>query len=49
MEYFRDEKNRLGTFAIISDLDRSPSEICRQYKSGEEVEKVFDTIKGDME
>ncbi|MGP6207579.1 transposase [Cuniculiplasma sp. SKW3] len=49
MEYFHDKKNRLGVFAIISDLDRNPSEIYEQYKSREEVEQVFDTMKGDLE
>ena len=49
MEYFEDRKNSLGVFAIISDLDRSPSEIYEQYKSREEVEQVFDTMKGDLE
>ena len=49
MEYFEDRKNRLGVFAIISDLDRNPSEIYGQYKSREEVEQAFDTMKGDME
>ncbi|MCW6171139.1 MAG: transposase [Thermoplasmatales archaeon] len=49
MEYFQDKKSRLGVFAIISDLDRSPSEIYEQYKSREEVEQVFDTMKGDLE
>ena len=49
MEYFEDKKNSLGVFAIISDLDRSPSEIYEQYKSREEVEQVFDTMKGDLE
>ncbi len=49
MEYFHDKKNLLGVFAIISDLDRNPSEICEQYKSREEVEQVFDTMKGDLE
>jgi transposase len=49
MEYFEDKKNRLGVFAIISDLDRKPSEIYEQYKSREEVEQVFDTMKGDLE
>lgn len=49
MEYFQDKKNRLGVFAIISDLNRNPSEIYEQYKSREEVEQVFDTMKGDLE
>jgi transposase len=49
MEYFHDKKNLLGVFAIISDLDRNPSEIYEQYKSREEVEQVFDTMKGDIE
>ena len=49
MEYFEDKKNRLGVFAIISDLDRKPLEIYEQYKSREEVEQVFDTMKGDLE
>ena len=49
MEYFEDRKNRLGVFAIISDLDRNPSEIYGQYKSREEVEQAFDTMKGDLE
>ena len=38
MEYFEEKKRRLGVFAIISDLDRSPSDIYEQYKSREEVE-----------
>ena len=49
MEYFEDKKNSLGVFAIISDLDRNPSEIYEQYKSREEVEQVFDTMKDDLE
>ncbi len=49
MDYFEDRKSRLGVFAIISDLDRNPSEIYEQYKSREEVEQVFDTMKGDLE
>ena len=49
MEYFEDKKKRMGVFAIISDLDRNPSEIYEQYKSREEVEQVFDTMKGDLE
>ena len=49
MEYFEDKNKRLGAFAIISDLDRNPSEIYGQYKSREEVEQVFDTMKGDLE
>ncbi len=49
MEYFDDKKDRLGVFAIISDLNRNPSEIYDQYKSREEVEQVFDTMKGDLE
>ena len=49
MEYFEDRKEGLGVFAIISDLDRNPSEIYEQYKSREEVEQVFDTMKGDLE
>ena len=48
MEYFEDKKNRLGVFAIISDLDLNPSEIYEQYKSSEEVDQVFDTMKGDL-
>ena len=32
MEYFEDKKNRLGVFAIISDLDRNPSDIYGQHK-----------------
>lgn len=38
MEYFEEKKRRLGVFAIISDLDRSSSDIYEQYKSREEVE-----------
>ncbi|MHB1708016.1 MAG: transposase [Thermoplasmataceae archaeon] len=49
MDYFQDRKKHLGTFAIISDLDRKPCEIYEQYKSREEVEQVFDTMKGDLE
>ena len=49
MEYFEDKKKRLGAFAIMSDLDRNPSEIYEQYKSREEVEQVFDIMKGDLE
>ena len=49
MEYFEEKKRRLGVFAIISDLDRNPSDIYEQYKSREEVEQVFDTMKGDLE
>ena len=49
MEYFEDKRDRPGVFAIISDLDRNPSEIYGQYKSGEEVEQAFDTMKDDLE
>ena len=49
MEYLEDKKSRLGVFAIISDLDGDPSEIYGQYKSREELEQVFDTMKGDLE
>ena len=49
MEYFEGKKRRLGTFAIASDMDRNPSDIYEQYKSREEVEQVFDTMKGDLE
>ncbi len=49
MEYFDEKKHRLGVFAIISDLDRNHSDIYEQYKSREEVEQVFDTMKGDLE
>jgi transposase len=30
-------------------MDRIPSEIYEQYKSRDEVEQVFDTMKGDLE
>ena len=49
MEYFEDRKNRLGVFAIISDLDRNPSEIYGQYMSRDEVEQVLDTMEGYLE
>ena len=49
MEYFEERKKSLGTFAMVSDLDRKPSEIYEQYKSREEVEQAFDTMKGDLE
>ena len=49
MEYFEDRKNRLRVFAIMSDLDRNPSEIYGQYKSGNEVEQAFNTMKSDLE
>ena len=49
MEYFEEKKRRLGVFAIVSDLDRKPSDIYEQYKSREEVEQAFDTMKGDLE
>ena len=49
MEYFKDKKDGLGTFSIISDLDQEPGKIYNQYKSREEVEQVFDTMKGDLE
>ena len=49
MEYFEDKKTRLGVFAIISDLDRNSSEKYEQYKSREEVEQAFDTMKGVLE
>lgn len=49
MEYFHDKKNLLGGFAIIFDLDRNPSELYEQYNSREEVEQVFDKVKGDLE
>ena len=49
MEYFDDKKDGLGTFSIISDLDQEPEKIYNQYKSREEVEQVFDTMKGDLE
>ncbi len=49
MDYFHDRKKYLGIFAIISDMDQKPYEIYEQYKSREEVEQVFDTMKGDLE
>lgn len=49
MEYFEEKKRRLGTFAIASDMDRRLSNIYEQYKSREEVEQVFDTMKGELE
>jgi len=49
MDYLEDRKNRLGVFAIISDMDRNPSEIYEQYRSREEVEQLFDTMKGELE
>ena len=49
MEYFEDRKESLDVFAIISDLDKASSEIYEQHKSREEVEQVFDTMKGDLE
>ena len=49
MEYFEEKKRRLRVFAIISDPDRNPSDIYGQYKSREEVEQAFDTMKGDLE
>ena len=39
----------LDEFAIISGLDRNTSEIYGQYKSREEAEQAFDTMKGDLE
>ena len=49
MEYFEEKKRRLGVFAIISDLDRSPSDRYEQYESREEVKQVLDTMKRDLE
>ncbi len=49
MEYFNDRKEMLGIFSIISDLNQKPEQIYSQYKSREEVEQVFDTMKGDLE
>ena len=49
IESFEDEKKPLGRFSILSDLDRDPSDIYEQYKSREEVEQVFDTMKSDLE
>ncbi len=41
MDYFDEKKHRIGIFAIISYLDRNPSEIYEQYKSREGVEQVL--------
>ncbi|MEM3191302.1 MAG: transposase [Candidatus Parvarchaeota archaeon] len=49
MEYFNDRRETLETFSIVSDLDQKPEKIYNQYKSREEVEQVFDTVKGDLE
>ena len=49
MEYIEDKRKRMCVFAIISNLDRIPSKIYWQYKSGEEVEQVFDRMQSDLE
>lgn len=39
------ERNRLGKFAILSNLRSDPMDIYELYKSREEVEIAFDAMK----
>ena len=44
-----EERNRLGKFAILSNLRSDPKEIYELYKSREEVEVAFDAMKNELE
>ena len=44
-----DERNKLGKFAILSNLRSDPKEIYELYKSREEVEVAFDAMKNELE
>ncbi|MCW6168379.1 MAG: hypothetical protein LVQ96_00930 [Thermoplasmatales archaeon] len=43
------ERNKLGKFAILSNLRSDPKEIYELYKSREEVEVAFDSMKNELE
>ncbi len=43
------ERDRLGKFAILSNLRSDPKEIYELYKSREEVEAAFDSMKNELE
>ena len=44
-----DERDRLGKFAILSNMRSDPKEIYELYKSREEVEVAFDSMKNELE
>ena len=44
-----EERNKLGKFAILSNLRSDPKEIYELYKSREEVEVAFDAMKNELE
>ena len=44
-----DERNKLGKFAILSNLRSDPKEIYELYKSRDEVEVAFDAMKNELE
>ena len=43
------EKNKLGKFAILSNMRSDPRDIYELYKSREEVEVAFDAMKNELE
>jgi len=43
------ERNKLGKFAILSNMRSDPKEIYELYKSREEVEVAFDAMKNELE
>ena len=43
------ERDRLGKFAILSNMRSDPKEIYELYKSREEVEIAFDSMKKELE
>ena len=44
-----DARKTLGKVSLLSNLDADPKDIYEMYKSREEVEQVFDTMKNDLE
>ena len=46
---YRKERNRLGKFAILSNLRFDPNEIYELYKPRDEVEVAFDAMKNELE
>ena len=46
---YRKERNRLGKFAILSNLRFDPNEIYELYKPRDEVEVAFDAMQNELE
>ncbi len=44
-----DEKKKAGKFAILSNMRSDPKDIYELYKSREEVELAFDSMKNELE